>query len=130
MPEPVNFGLIGCGRVAPRHADSLRNLPGTRLVAIADLHESRARRFAHDYGAEPYTDYRYLLDCPDIHVITICTPSGLHAAMAIEALRAGKHVLVEKPMALALRDADAMIAAARSVNRKLGVVLQNRYNPP
>ncbi len=130
MPEPVAFGLIGCGRVAPRHAESLCNLPATRLVAIADLHESRARRFAHDYGAAPYTDYRYLLDRPDIQVITICTPSGLHAGMAIEALQAGKHVLVEKPMALALQDADAMIAAARSTNRKLGVVLQNRYNPP
>jgi UDP-N-acetyl-2-amino-2-deoxyglucuronate dehydrogenase len=130
MPEPLNFGLIGCGRVAPRHAESLRNLDGACLAAVADVQESRARRFAHDYGTEAYTDYRRLLDRPDIDVITICTPSGLHAGMAIAALQAGKHVLVEKPMALALSDADAMLAASRAARRKLGVVLQNRYNPP
>jgi UDP-N-acetyl-2-amino-2-deoxyglucuronate dehydrogenase len=130
MPEPLNFGLIGCGRVAPRHAESLRNLDGVCLAAVADIQESRARRFAHDYGAEAYMDYRRLLDRPDIDIITICTPSGLHAGMAIAALQAGKHVLVEKPMALALSDADAMLAASRAAGRKLGVVLQNRYNPP
>ena len=63
-------------------------------------------------------------------VVNICTPSGLHAQMAIDALEAGKHVIVEKPMALSLTDADRMIAAARLAGRKLCVVLQNRYNPP
>lgn len=131
MPnDRINFGLIGCGRVAPRHAESLRNLQGTRLVAVADIQDARAQRFAHDYAAEPCHDYHSLLDRPDIDVIDICTPSGLHAQMAIEALEAGKHVLVEKPMALALDDADRMIAAARANEVKLGVVLQNRYNPP
>ncbi len=130
MQEIVRFGLIGCGRISPRHIQSLAQIPSGSLVAVADVIASRAERAAGETGAEPYTDYRRLLDRRDIDVVTICTPSGMHAAMAIEALQAGKHVLVEKPMALTLADADAMIAAAGQTGRKLGVVLQNRYNPP
>ena len=130
MNEILQFGLVGCGRVAPRHAQSLRELEGARLAAVADIRESRADRFASEYGPEPYTDYRYLLDRADLDVITICTPSGLHAEMAIDAMQAGKHVIVEKPMALDLADAGRMIAAAEATGRKLCVVLQNRYNPP
>ncbi len=126
----LNFALIGCGRVAPRHAGSLIDLTGARLVAVADVIERRAAHFAAEYGAEACLDYRRLLDRPDVDVVNICTPSGLHAAMAIEAMQAGKHVLVEKPMALSLEHADAMIASARANRVRLGVVLQNRYNPP
>ncbi len=130
MPDTLRFGLIGCGRVAPRHAQSLRDLPGARLVAVADIKESRALRFAGEYGAETHTDYRALLDRADVDVVSICTPSGLHARMAMDGMRAGKHVIVEKPMALALDDAAHMIATAEETGRKLCVVLQNRYNPP
>jgi UDP-N-acetyl-2-amino-2-deoxyglucuronate dehydrogenase len=130
MRDRVNFGLVGCGRVAPRHAESLSNLPHTHLVAVADANVTRARRFAATFGADAYDDFRLLLDRPDIDVIDICTPSGLHASMAIAAMQAGKHVLVEKPMALDLGDADRMIAVAATTGCKLGVVLQNRYNPP
>jgi predicted dehydrogenase len=71
-----------------------------------------------------------LLDRDDLDVITISTPSGLHARMAIDAMQAGKHVIVEKPMALNLDDAGRMISVAQAMSRKLCVVLQNRYNPP
>lgn len=128
--EQLRLGLIGCGRVAPRHAESVTSLPGAQLVAVADLRASRAQHFATQYHAEPYTDYRGLLDRPDVDVVSICTPSGLHAQMAIDALHAGKHVIVEKPIALSLADADRMIATAAATGRKLCVVLQNRYNPP
>jgi predicted dehydrogenase len=130
MGKTLNFGLIGCGRIAPRHAQSLAEIDGAHLAAAADIIPSRAENFHKQYGAEPYTDYRRLLDRKDLDVITICTPSGLHAGMAIEALQAGKHVIVEKPMALSLETADALIEAARTANRKLCIVLQNRYNPP
>jgi UDP-N-acetyl-2-amino-2-deoxyglucuronate dehydrogenase len=126
----VNAGLIGCGRVAPRHAQSISELPQARLVAVADVIEGRAQRFAHDYGAQAYTDFRRLLDRPDVDMVSICTPSGLHAEMAIAAMQAGKHVVIEKPMALSLEDADRIIAAAALTGVKLCVVLQNRYNPP
>lgn len=130
MDKEIKFGLIGCGRIAPRHAQSIRDLQLARLVAVADINEGRAKRFSSEYGAEFYLDYRSILDQPDVDVVTVCTPSGLHAQIAIDALQAGKHVIVEKPMALSLEDADRMIATAKSVKRKLCVVLQNRYNPP
>lgn len=130
MTDTLRFGLIGCGRVAPRHAESVTQAPDATLVAVADVRASRAERFAKEYRAAPYTDYRRLLERPDIDVVSICTPSGLHADMAIAAMQAGKHVVVEKPMALSLADADRMLQAAAETGRKLCVVLQNRYNPP
>lgn len=128
--EPIGFGVIGCGRVAPRHAQSVQELPAARLVAVADVVKSRAERFGREYSAQFFTDYRYLLDCKEINVVNICTPSGLHAKIGIEAAQAGKHIIVEKPIALSLEDADRLIEAARTSNVKLCVVLQNRYNPP
>ena len=130
MSEIVRFGLIGCGRVSPRHAQSISELAQARLMAVADTIETRAARFAKDCHAEAYTDYRRLLERRDVDVVNICTPSGLHAQMAIEAMQAGKHVIVEKPMALSLQDADKMIATAQTCGVKMCVVLQNRYNPP
>ena len=130
MLRRLGFGLIGCGRIAPRHAQSIAELPGARLVAVADIVQARAARFATQYQADCHTDYRQLLERQDIDIVNICVPSGLHAQLAIEAMQAGKHVIVEKPMALSLQDADRMIAAAQAAERKLCVVLQNRYNPP
>lgn len=127
----LRFGIIGCGRVAPRHAQSIRSLHSQAdLVGVADIIESRARHLGHEYGAEPLTDYRRLLDSKEIDVVSICVPSGLHARIGIEAAQAGKHVIVEKPMALTLADADALIEACRTAHVNLTVVLQNRYNPP
>jgi len=131
MSEKLRFAIIGCGRIAPRHAQSLAELSDrAQLVAVADIIESRAQRIARDYGAETTTDYRRLLERRDIDVVNICTPSGLHARIGIEAAHAGKHVVVEKPMALTIRDADALISACAQAQVTLTVVLQNRYNPP
>ena len=126
----LNFGLIGCGRVAPRHAQSIQQLPQTHLAAVADIRASRAHNFSEQYAATAYQDYHDLLARQDIDAVSICVPSGLHAQVALDALRAGKHVLVEKPIALALDDADRMIQVAKAEQRKLAVVLQNRYNSP
>ncbi len=130
MADILRFGLIGCGRIAPHHVRALQGLPDSKLTAVADVVEERAYRFADEYDAEPHLDYFDLLRRDDVDVVNICTPSGLHAEMAIAAAEAGKHVIVEKPMALSLADADAMIAAARDNDVKLSVVFQNRYNPP
>lgn len=126
----VRFGLIGCGRVAPRHAQSIQQIHEASLVAVADVKPSRADHFSSEYGAAAHYDHRSLLDRQDIDAVSICVPSGLHAQVAIDALEAGKHVLVEKPIALSLDDADRMIAVARARGLTLGVVLQNRYNSP
>jgi UDP-N-acetyl-2-amino-2-deoxyglucuronate dehydrogenase len=126
----LRFGLIGCGRVAPRHAQSLKQLGLTDLVAVCDIRPNRADKFASDYGAAACYDYHEMLARDDIEVVTVCVPSGLHAEVSLAALRVGKHVLVEKPIALRLDDADRMIRAAEETGMQLGVVLQNRYNAP
>lgn len=126
----LRFGIIGCGRVAPRHAQSIAQLDSTELAAVADIKPARAENFAKEHGGTAYADYRALLDRPDVEAVSICVPSGLHAAVAIDAMRAGKHVLVEKPIAIELEDADRMIQVAREQRVTLAVVLQNRYNHP
>ncbi|NJN82878.1 MAG: Gfo/Idh/MocA family oxidoreductase, partial [Caldilineaceae bacterium] len=126
----IRFGLIGCGRVAPRHAQSMAQIDEANLVAVADLAAGRAEHFGQEYGAAAYVDYRELLARQDIDAVSICVPSGLHAQVALDALDAGKHVLVEKPIAIRLSDADRMILAAKEKRLTLGVVLQNRYNHP
>lgn len=136
LPTPLhdsvmlNCALIGCGRVAPRHAESITELSGLRLAAVVDAVESRAQHFAGKYESTAYTDYRDVLDQKDIDLVTIATPSGMHAQMAVDAMEAGKHVLVEKPIALTLADADRMIATSERTGLLLGVVHQNRFNPP
>jgi predicted dehydrogenase len=130
MSEQIRFGLIGCGRVSPRHLQSIAELADARLVAVSDVIASRVERVAKENNAVAYGDYRQMLERRDIDVVNICTPSGMHAQMSIDALQAGKHVICEKPMAMNLTDADRMIAAAKATGKKLCIVLQNRYNPP
>ncbi len=131
MKTILQFAIIGCGRIAPRHAQSLVDLrTSAKLVAVADVIESRAIHLAQQFGAQPLTDYRRVLERKDIDVVCICVPSGLHAQIGIEAAQHGKHVVVEKPMALSLADADALIQACERAGVTLTVVLQNRYNPP
>jgi predicted dehydrogenase len=104
---------------------------GVELTAIADLDERRARRAAEEFGARHwYTDHRALLARDDIHIVSLCLPHHLHRDVAIEAARAGKHVLCEKPLALDVGEADAMIAAAREAGVHLGVIFQHRWDPP
>lgn len=129
----LNFAVIGCGRIAPRHGQALQALEQShhlRLVAGCDVIENRVSHYTQTYGGTPYTDYHALLADPNIQVVNICVPSGLHAQIGIDAARAGKHVLVEKPIALTLTDADALIDACEQADVTLGVVLQNRFNPP
>ena len=110
----INFAIIGCGVIAPSHAEGIVNTPSAKLVAVADVIEERAREFAQKYNCDWYVDYKEMLDRPDIDVVNICTPSGLHSEMAIEAMKRGKHVLTEKPMAVTLEQAEAMIEASKN----------------
>lgn len=122
----LNFAIIGCGVIAPNHAKAIINTPSARLVAVADIIEERAVKFAQEYNCNWYTDYKKMLDRPDIDVVNICTPSGLHSEMAIEAMKRGKHVITEKPMAITLEQADAMISASKEFKRKLACIFQRR----
>ncbi len=124
----IKFGLIGCGRIAAKHAQILSSLNGAKLSCICDIKTDRAMRFSKEYNVPYYTDYREMLKNEDIDVVNILTPSGLHAKHAIDVARFKKHIVVEKPMALTLEDADEMIKVSVENRIKLFVVKQNRYN--
>lgn len=128
IPE-LNFGIIGCGRIASRHAEQIVRVG--RLAAVCDIVSEKATRLAKQYHAAAYVSIAELLDKEKtIDVVAVCTPNGLHATHAIQALQAGKHVLCEKPMCLTSADAAGMQHAALKAGKKLFVVKQNRYNPP
>ena len=131
MSQDLRFALIGCGRVSPKHIASLKEIEGARLVAICDkdLEKAKTRGEGLD-GVEYIQDYKELLKREDIDVVNVLTESGTHADITIEAAKAGKHVVVEKPMALTLRDADRMIRECDQNGVKLFVVKQNRFNLP
>ena len=128
----ISFGLLGCGRIAKRHADLLgtAQINGARLGAVCDIRPERAQAFGERYGVPAYGSIDELLACKAVDAISVLTPSGAHAAHAITVAAAGKHVVVEKPMALRLDDADAMIKACDLAGVKLFVVKQNRFNVP
>jgi predicted dehydrogenase len=126
--ENYGFGLIGCGRIAKNHLKAITSLANARLTAICDIDAGRLAEANGQHGGRAYGDYRELLRDQDVEIVNICTPSGLHAKIAIDAMNAGKHVLVEKPMAMSLTEAAAMNAAAAQNGVKLGVVHQNRFN--
>ena len=128
--ERVRFGIIGYGRIGSRHAQRISENPAAQLVAVCDTKKTRLAEMNSLYDAEPYEDYRAMLQRPDLDVICICTPNGLHAEMAIAAAKAGKHILCEKPMAIFAADGQQMIQAAAANQVHLFVVKQNRYNPP
>lgn len=128
----IRFGLLGCGRIAKRHSDLLggRHIEGAGLVAVCDPIRARADAIASKFGVPACYDIDDFLARKDIDVVSVLTPSGLHAGHVITCAKAGKHVVVEKPMALRLRDADDMIRACDEAGVKLFVVKQNRFNVP
>ncbi len=125
----VGFGIVGAGMVAQYHAEAIAQTPGARLVAVCRQDAARAAETEARFCVPCETSYAALLERSDVEVMCICTPSGLHAEQTLAAAQAGKHVLVEKPMALTLADADAMIRACRQAGVLLGVALQRRTDP-
>lgn len=129
--KKLNFGIIGCGRIAYKHAEAIKKNEKGNLLYVCDIIEERAVDYKNKYDAEEYfIDYHEMLERPDLDVVNICTPSGMHAEMGIAAAKAGKHVIVEKPMALSLKDADDLIKACEENGVKLAVCFQNRFNLP
>jgi len=130
----LGFALVGCGRIATRHADLLGagKILGARLVAVCDVNAARAREFGEKHGVPHFTDCHEMMLAlgAQVHVFIVATPSGSHAPVCLDLVRYGKHIVVEKPIALTLADADAMIAACEAAGIRLFVVMQNRYNLP
>lgn len=126
----VNFAVIGCGKIGNRHISILKEIDGIKVTGVADIVFERAKETAFSCGARAFSDYKELLKMPEINIVNVCTPTGLHAQMSIDALNAGKHVLCEKPMCLKVEDADKMIDSAKKSGKKLFIVKQNRFNLP
>lgn len=134
----LKFAILGCGRISYKHIEALvNNNQNTELVAVCDTIEEKAleRKKQYEYNIDKsdvkiYTDYRKMLDNEDVDVVSIATESGYHARHAIDCLYRNKHVLIEKPMALSVKDADNIIILAKKKNKKVCISHQNRFNPP
>ena len=128
MERKIGFGIIGCGVIADFHASALFGLPEEAvLVGVADARLPAAERFAREKQVRAFESVDELLACPEIDVVTICVPSGLHAELAIKAANAGKHIIVEKPMAITKEQLDAMEEACERNGVMLSSVAQSRF---
>src|SRR5919107_369968 len=112
MNDVVRFAILGPGKVAAVHAAALGRIPAARLVALAGRDLERPASFSRQFGARAVVGLPALLEAPDVDAVIVCTPHPLHRQQAVAIVRAGRHVVVEKPMALTPEDADEMIAAA------------------
>lgn len=127
--DKIKFGIIGCGRIAQRHAEHILN--NGELVAVFDNIGEKADQFAKKYNAKAYHSVEELFANEKLlDVVSVCSPNGLHAEHSIRALNAGFHVLCEKPMAISVNDCGEMIKAAERANKRLFAIKQNRFNPP
>ena len=123
------FAIVGGGVIAPLHAESIAALPNATLRAVVDVVPEVAERRAAEWGCDAYTDLRAALDRSDIDVVSVCVPSGLHAAIGTQVAAAGKHVVVEKPVEISLEAADRLIGACRRHGVTLTVISQHRFDP-
>jgi UDP-N-acetyl-2-amino-2-deoxyglucuronate dehydrogenase len=128
----LKFALVGCGRIAKRHSELLghNQIEGAELVAVCDTLQSKAEKIASIFKIPSYLDMHKMMSELEIDVVVVLTESGLHAQHVVELAKYGKSIVVEKPMALTLEDADAMIEACDRFKSKLFVVKQNRFNVP
>lgn len=130
--SPYRFGLVGCGRIAQRHAELLgaAHIAGAQVSAVCDVIPDRARALGMRFNVPWFTDATEMLDATDLDVVSILTDSGSHAELTVDLAAHGVHIVVEKPMALTLEDADRMIRACDANGVRLFVVKQNRFNVP
>ena len=128
----LKFALVGCGRIAKRHSELLgfNNIKNASLVAVCDIDEKKAKKIAERFNVPYYTDMDEMMQKQTIDVVSVLTESGYHANHVINLAKYGKHIVVEKPMALTLDDADLMIKTCDENACKLFIIKQNRFNFP
>jgi predicted dehydrogenase len=128
MPKDarLGFGLLGTGLIAPFHAKAIQASSVARLVAAADTDPARLAKFTGEFDCKGYSTLDEMLADPEIQVVNILTPNHLHTSAVLQAARAGKHILVEKPPAMSLAEMDTMQEACANARVKIGVVLQCR----
>ena len=129
MSDVLSVGVIGAGGIARSHMNAIKVNDNIQMVAVIDVDADRAGAAAEEFGANAYTDIEPLLANPQVEAVHVCTPHALHADQVVAAAEAGKHVLVEKPMALTLADCDRMIDACDQAGKILMVGQVMRYYP-
>jgi UDP-N-acetyl-2-amino-2-deoxyglucuronate dehydrogenase len=130
MKGTFGWGIVGCGVIAPTHMSAINATPDAELVAVCDIVDEVAEKFAAENGGVPfYKHYQDMFERDDLDVVSICTPSGIHAEVGIAAAQAGKHILCEKPLDVTLDHMDALIEAADKAGVKLACVFQMRTYP-
>jgi UDP-N-acetyl-2-amino-2-deoxyglucuronate dehydrogenase len=124
------FAIVGAGVIGKHHGMVLGQLAErAELVAVADIEPAKARALAAEWGGHPYTSLTEALQAREIDVVVVCTPTGRHGTLAIEALRAGKHVIVEKPAEITVDRTDEIIRAQRAAGTLVTVISQHRFDP-
>lgn len=128
---PVRYGFIGCGAINQRrHLPEVNANPQAKVVAVCDIVEARAREVAGKYAAQAFTDYHQMLKQAEIDAVVIGVPNYLHSRMSVDALKSGRHVLVEKPMATTRAEGKAIISAAKQAKKFVMVGQSQRLMPP
>lgn len=129
MDKKIKFAVVGCGHIGKRHIEMIHRHPDCEVVAICDIKPKEQLTLPHELPF--YHSLEQLLGAhPEVAVVNICAPNGLHASFALEALQARKHVVIEKPMALTKADCEKIIFKSLQVSRHVFCVMQNRYSPP
>lgn len=131
MTQVIQIGIIGSGGIAAAHARAYKKMPEVKIVAVADVIPGKAKEFIENLelrDAKAFDDHRELLNL-DIDGVSVCTPNVAHHHTTVDSLKAGKHVLVEKPMAVTLQQAIEMVEASKQADRMLSVGFQPRYDP-
>jgi predicted dehydrogenase len=129
LDSRLRFGIVGAGVIGPSHATAIGALEQAELVAVADPSTEARQRMAERFRVQTYASLGEMLASERLDVVDICTPSGLHRDAAVEAMRAGCHVLVEKPIEIRLDRIDEMLRVQEETGVKLGVVFQHRFDP-
>ncbi|RQP14612.1 MAG: gfo/Idh/MocA family oxidoreductase [Chryseobacterium sp.] len=130
MNDKIKFAVVGCGHIGKRHAEMISRNPECELVALVDV-KNKQKLGIDGYDVPFYTSLENLLASDlEIDVINIATPNGFHAAQGLQVLESGRHLVIEKPMALSRCDAEALIFKGLQRHKQVFCVMQNRYSPP
>ena len=127
MKKTSGFALIGCGAIARMHSDVVANIDNAKMVGVYDTAYAYAEKFAEERGCKAFADLDEMLACPEIDIVSICTPSGLHAPLAVKVANAKKHLIIEKPMGITHEQTDAIIEAVERNQVKAEVITQMRF---
>jgi len=130
MIDRLKTGIIGCGKVTGMHAAALKAISKSAFTAVCSRDEKKSQEFATRYGVKGYTNITEMVSKEKLDMVTICTPHPAHMAAAIEAMKAGANVLIEKPLASSIEDCDAMISVSRETGKKIGIISQRRFYSP